>query len=487
MRLQIITGHSVIIFKKIRIVYLKMKGKRKGFGWEEKNNRIKTVRMLVEKLGKDPNKITQKDFRLNQCGYLYRVTKGVTNALREAGYIVMRKRLPGGYWKNQMTRIKKTIRLVNSLDKKVDRITNEDFNKNKLSGIILETGGAINALKEAGFVIKERCKPPSYWKDKKKRISAVRIMVEALKKQPNQVKYTDFNMFGITSVLKYNQNKVCNALLEAGYNIEPWELGNIPLNYWKNKSNRIRAINWLLQIKNKVPDDLNASDFFNNGMKQLIVQYGGIYKTLCQCGFMVNEKYKPNGYWRSRKRRIVCIRNLVKKLDKVPDEILVRDFHENGLAGMLRYYNDSAICALIDAGFQISSDSIARRKKINGVKVYLSNHGHRFMSIFERDLDDWLWDKGIREHWHDVCYPGSGKNCDIVIGKYWIEAAGLMNYEWYRNKMVEKKEIAKRNGIILIIIRPQDFKDKKVLETKLNEVVRSHGATFNRDLNEYIT
>ena len=460
---------------------------RKDVGhWKLKSNRILAVRNLVKKLNIPASCITQKHFTENSLTYIFRYKKGVFNALLEAGFKPGKKRFPIGYWKIKRNRIKHTIKLCNKLDKKPNDIIKSDFNTNHLSGLSLTVKSVKKALEEAGYSDIKEPKPAGYWGIKKNRIIAIRDFVKKCNKEIYEITNKDFKKYGIGTVLNYYNNQQWRALQDAGYRIEPWELKNLPLNFWASSKNRKEAIKWLLKTTKKKPEELVAKDFMSRGMKQLIVQFGGVYKSLRNAGFKIGRKRLPNGYWGDRTTRINKIRDLVEKTHKHPNEVIVTDFIENKLLGLLRYYNDSAIGALRDAGYTISQEVSQRRKILPGrKKVYISNHGHKFCSIFERDIDDWLWNKGIREHQHNMLYPNSKSNCDFVIGSFWIEATGLMSMKWYRDKIQFKKDLAKRYNINLITISIEEFRKKHILESKLANVLKEYGKSYNKPLTEF--
>ena len=219
-------------------------------------------------------------------------------------------------------------------------------------------------------------------------------------------------------------------------------------------------------------------------MGVLIQVTNGSHNALIEAGLKIKRK-KPKYYWADRQRRIGFIKKLVLSLNIPAEEVTWEHFIGAKLYSLLAYYNNSPIKALLDAGYKLSPEIIKKRKKLNGKKIYLSNHGHKFMSIFERDIDNWIWNKGIEEHRHDVPYPESKLNCDFLIGDYWIEAAGLLGNRWYDKVIKEKKRIAKEHDLKLIVITMDDFYRKKVIERKLVDVLREHGTEYNEKLTSF--
>ena len=122
---------------------------------------------------------------------------------------------------------------------------------------------------------------------------------------------------------------------------------------------------------------------------------------------------------------------------------------------------------------------------VKGSRIYTSNHGHKCRSIFEKDLDNWFWNHGVREHRHEVPYPESKMKCDFVIGDYWIEAVGLLGREEYSRRIEKKKILAEELRNKLITISYDEFYKPYVLEKKLSAVLRKYSTNFNDDLSNY--
>jgi len=100
-------------------------------------------------------------------------------------------------------------------------------------------------------------------------------------------------------------------------------------------------------------------------------------------------------------------------------------------------------------------------KKLVIGTMLLSNDNHLCLSLVEKEIDDYLFSKGI-SHKKEVYYPNSKMRCDweIFIENYkkriFIEYFGLINNPDYAKKAEEKKKIAKNNNILLIDIYPKD-------------------------------
>lgn len=352
--------------------------------------------------------------------------------------------------------------------------------------MIKKTRGYRNALIEAGFNVKPNTKKPhGYWKNRENRIRAIRELVNKLGKAPRNITQKDFFRNGLAVVNAYYNGSCWASLKDAGYDLKPWEMKKFPLRIWNSKQNRIEAVKWLLNKLKKKPQELTYADFNKNRLYKLLLITKGVHNALTEAGYTVERKAKPRNYWKHRNNRIKYIKRLVNTIGKPPEEITYDDFANHKLYQLLEYYNCSAIEALKDAGYNLSPEIIKQRIHVNGRKIYASNHGHKFRSIFEKDLDNWFWNHGIKEHEHEKRYPASNMNCDFVIGDYWIEAVGLLREKWYEKKMQKKNEIANNFGIKLICISPEDFYNSYAMERKLAKVLRKHGENYNADLGNY--
>ncbi len=402
----------------------------------------------------------------------------------------MTKNKQAGYWKNKENRIKETKAFVRKLGKPVSEINNYDFRNNGMNSLVCKTRGYRRALREAGFDVSiDRwivVRPNNFWKPREIRINAIKEMVSNLSKPIRDINSQDFINAGLGGMFNMYYQSPYAALKDAGYNLEPWEMKSYPITIWQSKSNRIRAVKWLLKKLNKTPAQVKCRDFKQNGLQGLIDLKRSISRTLREAGFNVKDRKRPANYWQDHVTRVRHIVKLVQSSGKPADEIVYHDFRKAGLSTLIeRYYGGSTPRALEDAGYELRPELVGKDLRRGSKKGYVSNHGHRFISIFERDLDNWLYDKGVIFHKHDVKYPGSEKKCDFVVGKYWIEAAGLLRYDFYDKKMRLKRELAIKNNLKLIIISLRDFYKKKILEQKLADVIREHGNRYNERLTKF--
>lgn len=130
---------------------------------------------------------------------------------------------------------------------------------------------------------------------------------------------------------------------------KPWQMGNIPYNYW-NKETARKAIVWLVEEKNNWNEEQICKNFTwkvlsKNGMREMVkkVFNSSLYDAI---NFVYPEKFKPwqlavvpNGYWNNDNSREAIIWLVEEKLKLSEEEIassLTRNvLRENGLLGLL--------------------------------------------------------------------------------------------------------------------------------------------------------
>lgn len=95
--------------------------------------------------------------------------------------------------------------------------------------------------------------------------------------------------------------------------------------------------------------------------------------------------------------------------------------------------------------------------------------GHWCLSLFERDVDDFLSSRGIahdREpHWprHPQWNPSGQRRADWRLADgTMVEAAGMLGEKVYAAKMADKRKLADALGIRLLVITPEDLSQLEV-------------------------
>ncbi len=129
--------------------------------YNSKDIRIAAIRWLVDKLKKDPRDITEKDFHSNRLsGLLSHYYNGSPyDALKEAGcdfHPWEMLKTPQGLYEQKKIRVAAVRWLVEKLKKDPRDITAEDFDSNRLCGLITNyyNHSPYEALHEAGLVTK---------------------------------------------------------------------------------------------------------------------------------------------------------------------------------------------------------------------------------------------------------------------------------------------------------------------------------------------
>jgi hypothetical protein len=106
------------------------------------------------------------------------------------------------------------------------------------------------------------------------------------------------------------------------------------------------------------------------------------------------------------------------------------------------------------------------RKTSRGIQT-IAKDGHICRSLGEKTIDEFLFANGIA-HEREPRYPESNYRGDFIVGDIIIEYFGLTGNPEYDNKSEEKKNICKRNGIILIAIYPEDLVTDSKLINKMS-------------------
>ncbi|MFQ5887202.1 MAG: hypothetical protein ACE5HY_00725, partial [Candidatus Hydrothermarchaeales archaeon] len=329
------------------------------------------------------------------------------------------------------------------------------------------------------------------------RIYAINRVVERISKPINEITQDDFNKHGLAGLLtRYYSASPILALRDAGYEISEWEMLRAPTKYWTKRENRINAIRRVVKKLRKSPIKITQKDLHDNGLGGLMSYYSGSpFLALKDAGYEIEEwmmHKAPQKYWTKKENRIEAVKRFVDGLNKPITDITKRDFSINGLEGLMDHYAGSPYLALTDAGYDVTREEMQHGIFKSGAKRYKSDHGHRFRSIEERDLDNIFWNYNLKDHKHNVKYPSSNMNCDFLFGgKYWIEYAGLLDVEskytggkGYKEKMEKKKKIAKENKLDLTIITRKDFISGWYLK-KINHIINELGS-FSQKLDDFI-
>ncbi|MCK4319655.1 hypothetical protein KAW38_03735 [Candidatus Micrarchaeota archaeon] len=252
-----------------------------GF-YDKKENRIKAIKWLIEKLNKNPRDITYHDFPDNRLGGL--LIKHYNNsphlAVKELYPEIKEWEMsctPHGFFDKKENRIKAVKWLIKKLNKDPIEITSNDFRDNRLSGLLDYYDGPYLAIKEIYPEIKEwemKTTPMSFYNKRENRIKAIKWLIEKLKKDPRDITANDFrdNRLGGLLVSHYKSSPYL-AIKEVYPEIKEWEMSCTPHGFYNKRENRIKAIKWLIEKLNKNPRDITTNDFFDNRLSGLFVTY----------------------------------------------------------------------------------------------------------------------------------------------------------------------------------------------------------------------
>lgn len=126
---------------------------------------------------------------------------------------------------------------------------------------------------------------------------------------------------------------------------------------------------------------------------------------------------------------------------------------------------DSWFEALVESGVLSSG---AQEMKF-GTRC-LAEDGHVCLSIGEKVIDDFLYERGI-EHEKEPDYPEHDYRADFRVGNVLIEYFGLEGREEYDTKTEEKKRICEEEDIDLIDLYSDDISDQQALKEKLSPIL----------------
>jgi hypothetical protein len=181
--------------------------------------------------------------------------------------------------------------------------------------------------------------------------------------------------------------------------------------------------------------------------------------------------------WKEASFQKLALKEVLKRSGKRRyEQLTARDFTRHGAQRLLALHKGlpTLFRAILKSDYHPS-------KALPGSFRFESRHGHLFKSDEECRLDDILSeDFGLQAHRHNIRYPSSEMTCDFVCSRrgVWIEYAGMVgkyaiSRAWrarvsaYRRKLRLKQTIARRHGIVLVIIYPSDLNNRKRFEKKL--------------------
>jgi len=350
-------------------------GKKAPYGyWNSKENRIKATRWLIKTLGKEPDKIIQKDFISHglvgllvaysdkRCatyekgeiltfdtGYLLGHPSPLERALAEAGFILKKSKVAEkqsygerrlGKWQSRENRVAAIKSVVEDVGDPRD-VSIWDFEERRISTILnYYNKSVLAALNDAGYIIhpwERRKVPAGFWKKQKNRVAATMWLVARKDGKPRTVGYWDFVDAGLRGIMTITGGAL-ESLNEAGYRIMPWMGVATPKWTWKLKENRVGAIKWLIVKTMKDPSNLSMKDFKSHGLKSLATGYG-IHRLLTEAGYDLTpwecNRASPNT-WNKKENRIAAVKWVLAKTRKEPAQLTRKDFLSRNLGSLVR-------------------------------------------------------------------------------------------------------------------------------------------------------
>ncbi len=299
--------------------------------------RIAAVKWLIYTLKKNPKELTTYDFQDNGlngllCNYYgssqYKalVEADLAYSLEDIKQFSVQKKFPKAkiypweleksphIYHDKIIRVAATLWLVQTLDKKPTDISYDDISKNfpgllhniPQQSVYLALSEAdlaysieeITGFSDANTFPKTKIYPwnmkeqPSVYGDKTIRVAATRWLISTTGKKPTSLVGDDFIKYGVAAVLTtLPTESPYLALVEAelGYSFDeirsfsekrnfpceknyPWEMSRTPTIY-SDRSIRIAAIRWLIQLTGKNHTALDRQDFIKNGLEGLFTHY----------------------------------------------------------------------------------------------------------------------------------------------------------------------------------------------------------------------
>jgi hypothetical protein len=203
------------------------------------------------------------------------------------------------------------------------------------------------------------------------RREAIRFLVETVLKKDCKEMITDyFHHNRLNAMLaNYYHDSVHEALTDAGYQVEPWELPQAPMDFFTKPENRKRVVLWLVEKLGKEPCNITQEDFHSNGLAGFLNTsfYGGSpYRALKEAGHKMHpwEMIRtPQHTFQSKTKRVKACKWLVQKLGKEPRDIVGAEFTANRLAGLLSYHKCSPYAAFLEARLVTKKDEEHMKKR----------------------------------------------------------------------------------------------------------------------------
>ena len=353
--------------------------------WKKKENHKKYIEWLGKKLGYTTMehwyKISTKDYKNNYGNrlltyYNHSYVKLVTSMYPEYNWIIWKfKVVPNSYWQNKENHTK----YMDWLGKKLGYTTKDDwYNISVVKDITDNDGGGLlkyynhsyvklvtSMYPEYNWIIwKFKVVPKNYWQNKENHIKYMDWLGKELgyttKDDWYNISTKDVkNNYGDGLLMAYYNSSSIELVtsIYPDYNWIIWKFKFVTNNYWKNKENHTKYIEWLGKgLGYTTMEDwykISQKDFKNNYGGGLLTYYNGSSIDLVTSMYPEHNwiiwkfKFVTNNYWKNKENHKKYIEWLGKELGYTTMEdwynISVKSIHNNYGCGLLRYYNGSNI------------------------------------------------------------------------------------------------------------------------------------------------
>lgn len=197
------------------------------------------------------------------------------------------------------------------------------------------------------------------------------------------------------------------------------------------------------------------------------------------CIACITDSFGNGNQFSTRAQCLEYVQELSERLGRVPNSGFgsyytdLGALDETNASDVLRLLRDkpslerikdhfgSWLAALIEAG--ILEDGT--RKTARGTQC-VARDGHVCLSIAEKTIDDLLTHLNI-PHEREVGYPEEKYRCDFYVNGIYIEYFGLKGNPEYDARTREKMSLARKLGIKILALYPEDLVDYSTLRRKL--------------------
>ena len=165
---------------------------------------------------------------------------------------------------------------------------------------------------------------------------------------PKLITFDHFRFCWMTGLMKrHYESSPWKAVVAAGYKIEPWEMGHIPIDYFVDPLKRIQATKWLVdQFEGlKTPAEITSTDFTNYGIQRLLdYNKRSAHKALVEAGFYTRPErraFSPNGQFTEQQKRIDAVLGVIEELEKLgvdPHTITLQHFKDRNLGSLIKSF-----------------------------------------------------------------------------------------------------------------------------------------------------